>query len=96
MRVAIAMVLDLVGSGQSAYPQTQFSVDPRVADIVQSGKIRIGVFPSFKYSKDAGDKAQGLALGIANALAAEMGNLLPSKASSRTSSSRRGYDAAAP
>jgi len=74
MRIAIALVLGLVvGSGQSAYPQTQFSVDPRVADIVQSGKIRIGVFPSFKYSKDAGDKAQGLALGIANALAAEMG-----------------------
>ena len=58
MRIAIALVLGLVvGSGQSAYPQTQFSVDPRVADIVQSGKIRIGVFPSFKYSKDAGDKA---------------------------------------
>ena len=48
MRIAIAMVLGLViGSGQSAYPQTQSTADPRVADIVQSGKIRIGVFPSF-------------------------------------------------
>jgi len=74
MRIAIALVLGLVvGSGQSAYPQTQFSVDPRVADIVQSGKIRIGVFPFFQYSKDASDKPQGLALGISNALAAELG-----------------------
>jgi polar amino acid transport system substrate-binding protein len=74
MRIAIAMVLGLViGSGQSAYPQTQSNLDPRVADIVQTGKFRIGVFPSFQYSKDASGKAQGLALGIANALASGMG-----------------------
>ena len=39
---------------------------------------------------------RGLVILPPSALAAEMGNLLPSKASSRTSSSRRGYDAAAP
>jgi polar amino acid transport system substrate-binding protein len=74
MRVAMAMVLGLViGSGQSAYSQTQSNPDARVADIVQTGKLRIGVFPSFQYSKDASGKAQGLALGIANALASGMG-----------------------
>jgi ABC-type amino acid transport substrate-binding protein len=78
MRIAIAMVLSLViGSGQSAYRQTQSTHDPRVADIVQSGKLRIGVFPSFQYSKDASGKPEGLALGIANALAAGMGIGVP-------------------
>jgi polar amino acid transport system substrate-binding protein len=73
MRITIAIVLGLViGVGQSAYSQTQSSPDPRVSDIVQSGKLRIGVFPSFQYSKDASGKPQGLALGIANALAAGM------------------------
>jgi polar amino acid transport system substrate-binding protein len=73
MRIAIAIVLGLViGVGQSASSQTQSSPDPRVSDIVQSGKFRIGVFPSFQYSKDASGKPQGLALGIANALAAGM------------------------
>jgi ABC-type amino acid transport substrate-binding protein len=73
MRIAIAIVLGLViGVGQSAYSQTQSSPDPSVSDIVQSGKLRIGVFPSFQYSKDASGKPQGLALGIANALAAGM------------------------
>ena len=71
--MAIAIVLGLViGVGQSAYSQTQSSPDPSVSDIVQSGKLRIGVFPSFQYSKDASGKPQGLALGIANALAAGM------------------------
>jgi len=74
MRIAIVIVLGLfIGSGQSAYSQTKSSADPRVADIIQSGKIRIGVFPSFQYSKDASGKPRGLALGIANALAADMG-----------------------
>ena len=73
MRIAIAIVLGLViGVGQSAYSQTQSSPDPRAADIVQSGQLRIGVFPSFQYSKNESGKAQGLALGIANALAAGM------------------------
>jgi polar amino acid transport system substrate-binding protein len=71
MRIAIAIILGLaMGSVQSAYPQT---ADPRVADIIQSGKVRIGVFPSFQYSKDANGMPRGLALGIANALAADMG-----------------------
>ena len=48
MRIPIAVVLGLVvGAGQSAYPQAQSSSDPRVADIVQSGKLRIGVLLSF-------------------------------------------------
>ena len=73
MRIAIAIVLgSVIGVGQSAYSQTQSSPDPRVSDILQSGKLRIGVLPSFQYSKDASGKPQGLALGIANALAAGM------------------------
>ena len=47
------------------------TTDPRVADIVQ---LRIGVFPSFQYSKDAvTSQPRGLALEIANALSSRMG-----------------------
>lgn len=48
--------------------------DPRVADIVRSGQLRIGVFPSFQYSKDpATGRPHGLALDIANAVARRLG-----------------------
>jgi polar amino acid transport system substrate-binding protein len=50
------------------------SLDPRVADLVQAGKVRIGVFPSFQYSKDsATGQPRGLAIGIARALATRLG-----------------------
>jgi polar amino acid transport system substrate-binding protein len=53
---------------------TQSLADPRVADLVQTGTIRIGVFPSFQYSKDpATGHPRGLAIGIARALAARLG-----------------------
>jgi polar amino acid transport system substrate-binding protein len=44
--------------------------DPRVDDIIRSGKLRIGVFPSFQYSKD---RPQSLALNIAKAVAKPLG-----------------------
>ena len=48
--------------------------DPRVADIVRSNKIRIGVFPATQYSKDPKTGEQkGLALDISRALAARAG-----------------------
>jgi polar amino acid transport system substrate-binding protein len=48
--------------------------DPRVADIVRSGKIRIGVFPATQYFKDPKTGEQkGLALDISRALAARAG-----------------------
>lgn len=48
--------------------------DSRVADLVHAGAIRIGVFPSFQYSKDsATGQPRGLAIGISRALAARLG-----------------------
>jgi polar amino acid transport system substrate-binding protein len=48
--------------------------DPRVADLVTVDKLRVGVFPSFQYSKDsATGQPRGLAIGIARALAARLG-----------------------
>src|SRR4051812_16406978 len=74
-RTGIAMLCYFAIAGwPSAYAQQGKEIDQRVADIVQSGKLRIGVFPSFQYSKDATtSKPQGLALGIANAIATRMG-----------------------
>lgn len=71
----IAMLCYLaIAGGQSAYAQQGAQTDRRVADLVQSGKLRIGVFPSFQYSKDVTtSKPKGLALGIAHAIAARMG-----------------------
>src|SRR4051812_26585969 len=50
--------------------EAQQDRDPRVADVVQAGKIRIGVFPSTQYSKDSNT---GIALDISRALAARVG-----------------------
>jgi polar amino acid transport system substrate-binding protein len=48
--------------------------DPQVADLTRAGAIRIGVFPSFQYSKDAATgHPRGIAIGIASALAARLG-----------------------
>jgi hypothetical protein len=38
----------------------QTVADPRVADLVQAGKVRIGVLPSFQYSKTATGQPPGL------------------------------------
>ncbi len=71
MQIAMAIILDLVmGSVQSAYPQT---ADPRVADIIQSGKIWIGCFHPFSIRRTLTAKPQGLALKMPNALAADIG-----------------------
>jgi polar amino acid transport system substrate-binding protein len=61
----------LAGPPADAQPS---QIDQRVADIVQAGKLRIGVFPSFQYTKDeATGKPRGLALEIANTIATRMG-----------------------
>src|SRR5262249_32946923 len=40
--------------------------DPRIADLVQAGKVRIGLFPSFFYSKNqATGELQGVGIEIA-------------------------------
>jgi polar amino acid transport system substrate-binding protein len=57
-----------------ANAQNPAQVDLRVADLVRAGKIRIGVFPSFQFSKDsATGEPRALAIGIARALAARLG-----------------------
>ena len=42
-------------------------------DLVQAGKLRIGVFPSFHYSKNPTGQAHGLAIEIANAFSSRIG-----------------------
>jgi polar amino acid transport system substrate-binding protein len=57
-----------------ALAQQPAQTDQRVADLVRAGKIRIGVFPSFQYSKDSvTSEPRGLAIGIARAIAARLG-----------------------
>jgi polar amino acid transport system substrate-binding protein len=51
----------------------QAQPDPRVADLVTAGKIRMGVFPSFQYAKTPAGEPQGLAWGITRALALRLG-----------------------
>src|SRR3954466_14570346 len=50
----------------------QAQPDQRVADLVTAGKIRMGVFPSFQYSKGPNGEARGLAIGITRALASRL------------------------
>ncbi|MGB9272048.1 MAG: transporter substrate-binding domain-containing protein [Pseudolabrys sp.] len=58
---------------QSVGTVAQTVADPRVADLVKAGKVRIGVFPSFQYSKTATGQPQGLAIGISRALSSRLG-----------------------
>jgi hypothetical protein len=72
MRVArqyfVAICLTIFGLlAHSSGALAQAVADPRVADLVQAGKVRIGVFPSFQYSKTATGQPQGLAIGISRA-----------------------------
>ena len=51
-----------------------FHSERRSERLVQAGKLRIGVFPSFQYSKDlATGQAHGLAIEIANAFSSRIG-----------------------
>lgn len=51
--------------------------DPRVADIARSGVLRLGLFPSFFYRKDAATgEPRGVGIEIARALAAQIGVVL--------------------
>ena len=71
--LGIAAIMFAVVPG-SALPQTSERPDPRIEDLVQAGKLRIGVFPSFQYSKNlATGQAHGLAIEIANAFSSRIG-----------------------
>jgi len=60
----LGLVLGIAGMTLEAGAQP----DSRVSDLVQAGKVLIGVFPSFQYSKGT-----GLAPRIARALADKLG-----------------------
>jgi polar amino acid transport system substrate-binding protein len=49
------------------------AADPRMADIVKAGKLRIGVFPSFQFSRGAAGEPRGLAPDIANVMSKRLG-----------------------
>jgi polar amino acid transport system substrate-binding protein len=70
---AVMSFATFVVLAQSAVALAQAVTDPRMADLVQAGKIRIGVFPSFQYSKTATGQPQGLAIGISRALSSRLG-----------------------
>ena len=66
------MLVALLGGAAAARPQ--HAADPRIADLVQAGKVRIGLFPSFFYNKNpATGELQGVGIEIARALAARLG-----------------------
>ncbi len=71
----VALVWCLMATwASSAHAQPTAQPDPRIADIVHAGKLRIGVFPSFQYSKDlVSGEQRGLAILIARAFAARVG-----------------------
>lgn len=49
-------------------------VDPRIADLLRAGKVRIALFPSFFYTKKPGTgELQGVGIEIARAFAARLG-----------------------
>jgi len=48
--------------------------DPRVDDLVRAGRVRVGLFPSFLYTKDpVTGELRGVGLEVARALAARLG-----------------------
>ena len=70
LRITLLLVTVLVSMGTA---DAQQALDPRVADLVKAGKIRIGLF-STQYSKDPGKgDLKGVRADIARALAARIG-----------------------
>jgi polar amino acid transport system substrate-binding protein len=58
----------------SAHAQPTDKPDARIADLMHAGKLRVGVFPSFQYSKDSlTGEPRGLAIRIARAFASRVG-----------------------
>jgi polar amino acid transport system substrate-binding protein len=54
--------------------EAQHAADLRVVDLVRAGKVRVGLFPSFVYTKDpTTGQLRGLGIEIARALAARLG-----------------------
>jgi polar amino acid transport system substrate-binding protein len=74
-RLALLVCCVTIGWPLSASAQQPVQpTDQRVADMVTAGKIRMGVFPSFQYSKDkTSGEPRGLAIGVTRALASRLG-----------------------
>src|SRR5215831_7727487 len=69
-RTLAVLVLLLAGMGTIA---AQPAADPRIADLVQAGKLCIGLFAS-QFSRDrAGGELRGVRPDLARALASRMG-----------------------
>jgi polar amino acid transport system substrate-binding protein len=69
----VAISVAVLMSSLSASAQS-FEADSDVAELARQSAIRIGVFPSFQYARDsASGQPRGLAIGIAQALAARLG-----------------------
>jgi polar amino acid transport system substrate-binding protein len=72
LRHGLSLMLVGLLAGASAAKTQQG--DPRITDLVQAGKVRVGLFPSFFYSKNqATGELQGIGIEIARALAARLG-----------------------
>lgn len=73
MRHCLSLMLVALLAGATAAKPLQ-TADPRIADLMQAGKVRVGLFPSFFYTKNpATGELQGVGIEIARALAARLG-----------------------
>jgi polar amino acid transport system substrate-binding protein len=72
MRKLVVALMALLASASISQAQER-TLDPRVADLVQTGKIRVGLFPP-QYTKDAATgELKGVWAEIARAFAARLG-----------------------
>jgi polar amino acid transport system substrate-binding protein len=72
MRHCLSLMLVGLLAGATAAKTQQG--DRRIADLVQAGEVRVGLFPSFFYSKSqTTGELQGVGIEIARALAARLG-----------------------
>jgi polar amino acid transport system substrate-binding protein len=73
MRHCLSLMLAALLAGATA-AKPQQTADPRIADLMQAGKVRVGLFPSFFYAENpATGELQGVGIEIARALAARLG-----------------------
>jgi polar amino acid transport system substrate-binding protein len=73
MRMSLRVFVTMLGLlASAATAGAQQTPDPRIADLVQAGKVRFGTFPP-QYSKDATGELKGPWVEVIRALAAHMG-----------------------
>jgi len=73
LRHCVSLMLVVLLAGATA-AKPQHTADPRISDLVQASKVRVGLFPSFFYTKSpATGELKGVGIEIARALAARLG-----------------------